>query len=308
MVTGCAHQPPTTVPLASFPVGLAIDPSTGTLYVSEGGPQSAQLEVIAAASCNISHPRCSDRATVPLTDGGGPLAVDSSTRTVYVAGSSSISVIDARHCHAGDLRGCPQAPAAIPVGSSFSLTTTPDTLYATAIQAVNLPGDVAVIDTRHCNAADTSQCASITPAMVTVGLDPLDVIADPAHDTLYVTDSAFGNSQGALSMIDTSHCQGADTSDCEAQTPLTTPMRRFPYQEVLDQSTNTLSIGNYSNADLSPINTARCNARDKSGCPALPPEIVVASQPTALALDADNHTVYVSNSGDGTVSLVATGP
>ncbi len=309
MVAGCPHQPPTTIPLASFPVGLVIDPSTGTLYVSESGPQSAQLEVIAAATCNISQPTCSDRATVPLTDGGGPVAVDSSTRTVYVGGSSSISVIDARHCYAGDLHGCAtQAPAAIPVGSSSSLTTTPNTLYATTIPAFNLPGTVAVIDTRHCNAADTSQCTSITPPMITIGLDPLDVVADPAHDTLYVTDSAFGNSQGALSMIDTSHCQGADTSDCAAHTPLTTPMRRFPYQEVLDQRTNTLYVGNYSNADLSPINTARCNARDKSGCLAQPPEIVVGSQPTALALDADNHTIYVSNSGDGTVSLVATGP
>lgn len=42
--------------------------------------------------------------------------------------------------------------------------------------------------------------------------------------------------------------------------------------------------------------------------PGLPPEIVVGSEPTALALDADNHTIYVSNNGDGTLSLVATGP
>jgi DNA-binding beta-propeller fold protein YncE len=167
---------------------------------------------------------------------------------------------------------------------------------------------VAVIDTRRCNAADTSRCASIEPPMVTVGLDPLDAVADSAHHTLYVTDSAFGNSRGALSMIGTSHCTGADTSDCAAQTPLTTPMRRFPFQAVLDPATKTLYVANFSNADLSPINTATCNARDKSGCPALPPEIVVGSQPIALALDADNHTIYVSNNGDGTVSPVATGP
>jgi DNA-binding beta-propeller fold protein YncE len=295
--------------LTSNPDGLAIDPTTDTLYVSEGGPGPNQLEVIDAATCNVSQPACSDRATIPLTDGGGPLAIDASTHTVYVAGATSISVIDARHCHAGDLQGCAtQAPAAIPVGSSFSLTTTPDTLYAATIPPNNLPGGVAVIDTRHCNAADTSQCASITPAVVTVGLDPLDVIADFAHRTLYVTDSAFGNSRGALSMVDISHCNGTDTSNCVAQTPLTTPMRRFPYQEALDPVTNTLYVGNFDNADLSPINTATCNARNKFGCPALPPEIVVGSEPTALALDAGNHTIYVSNNGDGTLSLVGTGP
>ena len=95
---------------------------------------------------------------------------------MYVGGSSSISVIDARHCHTGDLRGC------------------------------------------------TTQPSALTPPVVTVGLDPLDAVADSSHDTLYVTDSAFGNSRGALSMIDTAHCDGADTSDCAAQTPVTAPM------------------------------------------------------------------------------------
>jgi DNA-binding beta-propeller fold protein YncE len=109
-------------------------------------------------------------------------------------------------------------------------------------------------------------------------------------------------------MVDTSHCRGADSSDCAAQTPLTAPMRRYPYQAVLDPVTSTLYVGNFASADLSPINTAACNARDNSGCPALPPEIVVGSQPTALALDPANHTIYVSNNGDGTLSLVATGP
>ncbi len=72
--------------------------------------------------------------------------------------------------------------------------------------------------------------------------------------------------------------------------------------------TSILYVGSIDNADLSPINTATCNSLSTAGCPGLPPEIVVGSEPTALALDADNHTIYVSNNGDGTLSLVATGP
>jgi DNA-binding beta-propeller fold protein YncE len=38
----------------------------------------------------------------------------------------------------------------------------------------------------------------------------------------------------------------------------------------------------------------------------LAPRFAVGSAPEALALDAADHTVYISNSGDGTVSVVGT--
>jgi hypothetical protein len=59
-----------------------------------------------------------------------------------------------------------------------------------------------------------------------------------------------------------------------------------------DPVTNTLYVGNFDNADLSPINTATCNAHDKSGCPAMPPEIVVGSEPSALVQCAASPLMF----------------
>ena len=163
-----------------------------------------------------------------------------------------------------------------------------------------------VIDTRHCQAADTTQCATQNPAAVTVGLVPTDTAVDVAHHTLYVPDNAQGEGAGLLSMIDTTHCNGGDTSDCASQTPPTTPMRRAPYAATLNPSTSTLYITNFNDANVSLINTAACNATTLAGCPRVPPQVVTGSGPIAAALDPATHTIYVPSFFDGTVSIIAT--
>jgi DNA-binding beta-propeller fold protein YncE len=164
---------------------------------------------------------------------------------------------------------------------------------------------VIVIDTRHCRAADTTQCAIQHPPKVTVGAGPTATAADLAHHTLYVPDNANGDSAGLLSMIDTTHCNGDDTSDCAGQIPHTTPMRRAPLEATLDASSNTLYVTNFSNANLSLIDTATCNATVLAGCPHVPPQAVTGSGPDAAALDPSTHTIYVPNFFNGTVSVVA---
>lgn len=163
-----------------------------------------------------------------------------------------------------------------------------------------------VIETRHCQAADTTQCATQNPAAVTVGLVPTDTAVDLAHHTLYVPDNAQGQGIGLLSMIDITHCNGDDTSDCASQTPPTTPMRRAPYAATLDPSTNTLYMTNFYDANVSLINTAACNATMLAGCPQVPPQVVTGSGPIAAALDPATHTIYVPSFFDGTVSIIAT--
>jgi YVTN family beta-propeller protein len=101
--TGCDPHPPlATVALPSSPSDIALDPSTETLYVSEGGPGPDQLEVIAAASCNATVTSCAKTATIPFA-GGVPqdIALDSATHTVYVGFPTEIAVIDTRHQRRG---------------------------------------------------------------------------------------------------------------------------------------------------------------------------------------------------------------
>lgn len=119
-------------------------------------------------------------------------------------------------------------------------------------------------------------------------------------------DNAQGEGAGLLSMIDTTHCNGDDTSDCASQTPPTTPMRRAPLAATLDPSTSTLYITNFNDADVSLINTTACNSTTLAGCPRVPPQMVTGSGPSAAALDPATHTIYVPSFFDGTVSIIAT--
>jgi len=280
--SGCKPHPAVrTITLRGVAGYVAVDPSTDTLYVSEGNPGPAGLEVIAAASCNATLSSCSKRAFVAPANanakahafGGGPVAVDAVTHTVYVGGTSDTAVLDARHCNAADMTGCAtQTPATIPVAFPASLGVGPDTLYA-AIQPKGdptIPGFVDVIDTRHCQALDTSQRATQHPPQVTVGAGPYDTAVDLAHHTLYVPDNANGDSAGLLSMIDTTRCNGDDTSGCTSQRPPATPMRRAPTSATLDPFTDTLYVTNFGDASVSLINHRQLQRHNARRLPASP--------------------------------------
>ena len=63
-------------------------------------------------------------------------------------------------------------------------------------------------------------------------------------------------------------------------------------------------VTNYFSADVSVLNTARCNAGSTAGCPEQAPEVAVGSEPNGLAVDELTGTVYVLSLGSGTMSLL----
>jgi DNA-binding beta-propeller fold protein YncE len=142
---------------------------------------------------------------------------------------------------------------------------------------------------------------------VTAGLFPENAAVDLIHHTLYVLDSAGGDSPGQLSTINTRRCNGDDTSDCASQIAATTPMRRAPLRETLDPVTSTLYVTNFANASVSLINTATCNASTMAGCPPVPAQVVLGSGPWSPVVDPGTQTLYVPDFWDGTVSVVGTG-
>lgn len=311
---GCTTPPPSFTP-NSNPNVAAIDPASDTLYVSEGGPGPNQLEVIAAGRCNATYTTgCGSSSIVPLgtDDAEGVVTIDDATHTAYVSGFSAIAVIDTSHCNATDMTGCSSQPVGkISIGQpTFSSAIAPDTLYATAVPGFDLgaPGFVDVIDTRHCRAADTSQCSTLTPATVNVGVGPSATVFDSAHHTLYIPDNADGDSASTLAMIDTRHCKGDDTSRCAALTPATAPAGRSALAAGLDRSTGTLYVTNFSDASVFRYDTATCNTGTQTGCRKRPPEVITGSGPDNVALDPGSDTVYVPNFFDGTVSLISAGP
>jgi DNA-binding beta-propeller fold protein YncE len=144
------------------------------------------------------------------------------------------------------------------------LAVAPDTLYFDVDPNFDLgaTGYVGVLDTRHCQAADTTQCTTQTPPTVTVGEGPTAAVVDPAHHTLYVPDNANGDSAGLVSMIDTRHCNGDVTSDCTGQIPPTTRVGRSPLGAVLDPPRRW--IRSSTRCTSSTTSTARCRSSQQT--------------------------------------------
>ena len=77
-----------TIPVGSYPLGVAVDPAAGTVYVANQG--GGTVSVIDAATGTVT-------GTIPVGSQPFGMAVDPATRTLYVAnfGGGTVSVIDA---------------------------------------------------------------------------------------------------------------------------------------------------------------------------------------------------------------------
>ncbi|MGN6168821.1 MAG: YncE family protein, partial [Solirubrobacteraceae bacterium] len=310
---------PGALPAAGLPLNIAVNQRTNTVYVTTSGP----LQVIDAATCNATATAgCKHTATVPA--GGGPVAVDPSTDTIYAAnvqrdGSGYVSVINGRDCNAAHTSGCSRQTAkrtpTVKVGhlpAVVAFDPAARTLYVTNA------GDhtVSVIDTRHCHAGDTAGCRTHKPPTVAIPaipntFGPIAVAVDDSTHTAYVTDTGNFFSPGAISMINTTHCHAGDTTRCAHQKPAMIPAPPggiviLPPGSMIrvDPQTHRVYVANVADSSVSVINDRHCNATNTSGCNHIP-KIEVGSNPSDLTLDTHNHTAYVPNFFDNNASVFA---
>jgi hypothetical protein len=67
---------------------------------------------------------------------------------------------------------------------------------------------------------------------------------------------------------------------------------------------NTVYVTNNGDSTVSVFNGAICNAQVTSGCGQTPATVPVGSRAPGIFADDANHTVYVGNFNDGTVSMI----
>jgi DNA-binding beta-propeller fold protein YncE len=204
--SGCAAQTAKNTPtikVGRYPIGIAIDPATHTLYVTNGGDHTVSVidtrhcHAGDTTGCRAQSPPAVSIPAIPNTFGPIAIAVDDGTHTAYVTDTANnfnpgaISMINTTHCHAGDTTSCAhQKPATIPApGPGSSIRIDPQTHHVYVVNGAD--ASVSIINDRHCNATNTSGCKHIP--RIEVGSNPSDLTLDLNTDTAYVPNQFDNN-------------------------------------------------------------------------------------------------------------------
>jgi YVTN family beta-propeller protein len=318
--TSAAATPPTTavstpptVAVGKGPVAMGLDAATHTLYVANQNSNSVSVVNTGRCTTRVTAACSKDVSSIALGAGTDPqgVAVDTATDTIYVADNGGgVAVVNGATCNAQDQSGCnaPIARIADPAGPlALTVNQSTDTVYVAnfGLHQVGTGSTVSVIDGATCRGGQTTGCAQ-TPATIAVGQGPNSVAVDPNTNTVYVANDALGipgDFGDTISVINGATCDATQSAGC-GQSPRSITVGQGPQWIALDLQDHTAYTANFGAADVSVVNLAQCNAEDSSGCTQKPTEVPVGSQPWALSIDPQFHTVYVINDSDETLSAI----
>jgi len=133
VTSGCGRAP-ATVTVGNGPNALAVNQSTDTIYVANGGDNT--VSVINGATCNATDTSGCGQAPPTMATEGLPfgVALDQASDTIYVdsVAGSSTDVFDGATCNARITSGCGQTPASVPMGgwpSNVTVNPATGTVY-----------------------------------------------------------------------------------------------------------------------------------------------------------------------------------
>ena len=206
-------------------------------------------------------------------------------------------MIDGRRWNGASKAGCGRLRASISVGPgpfTMALNDVTHSLYVTTLGAPT----VAIVDVRRCNAANVAGCRH-RPAMVNVGETPGGIAIDRRTDTVYVTGAGLND----VSVIDGRTCNATMRSGCR-KTPVHALAGAGARGIAVNEATSTVYVVNTIANTVSVIDGARCNARVHSGCARRAAVAPVGVSPRRVAVDESTNTVYVTNAGSNTVTML----
>jgi DNA-binding beta-propeller fold protein YncE len=168
------------------------------------------------------------------------------------------------------------------------------TLYVADLGA----GTVSVLDASRCNAMNTSGCGK-RPATVRVGAFTGGIALDSRTNTVYVTSQVTSD----VWVIDGRSCNARVKSGC-ARAPMRVAAGPGARGIALNERTDTVYVANTAAGTVSVINGATCNALVHRGCGQAAPQAAVGISPRRVVVDEVTNTVYVTNAGSNSVTML----
>jgi YVTN family beta-propeller protein len=280
------------------PLAVAVNPTTGQIYVANNG--SGSVTVIGGAGENVV-------ATIPVGTTPSAIAVDALTNTIYVAnsGSSSVSVISGATNAVIATVTVGTTPSAIAVdplagvvyvansgANNLSVIAEATNTVSATVMAGTNPVAVAVNPQKHViyvankgsgNVTVISGASNTVSATVAAGTNPVSVSVDPLTNQIYVANNASNN----VTLI-----AGATN----ATTTITDPNATGPVAVAVDSVTGNAYVANSTSNNVTEIATGT-NATTTIADPN-------ATAPAAVAVDQTTNQIYVANSASANVTAI----
>jgi DNA-binding beta-propeller fold protein YncE len=236
------------------------------------------------------------------------VAVDAAAHTAYVAVSNGVvdqvAVVDTAKCTAHASAACAAAVSAVTLKPGAGVAGLAfDAANHTVYVADSKTGDVSMINSDTCNATNTASCRH-APFVAALGLAAPSAIAvdtSGGKDVFYVADS----SAGTVTVFNGASCRVSSTYDCA--TRRTATVGAGPDAVAVDSAAGTVYVANRDGNSLSTLNEAACS-KLTAACATSGRTVPLGAEaaPVALVADPAVNTVFVADSGTGTVSFLNT--
>jgi len=302
---------------ADTPLGAAIDPATGTVYVlNSPATGDSTIGLLDGRTCNATVTSGCRRQVATISFGANAFivagAVDAATRTLYVASPShGVYVVDIATCNDMVTTGCTQRPELIKDirgPQQLDIDTATNTIYVadngnSSTESGN-GNTVTVIDGNTCDANYRSGCGA-NPPTVTAGSGVSAVSVDQADNTVYVAN----DNDGTVSVIDGARCDSVTTSGCHDPTRAVETGAGTAGVAVNTQDHTVFAL-NGGDDTISSIDSATCNGATPGTCPELAqaqrlaPERGPGVFSNDLIVTPGDDSAYVVNEGGPNVLVV----
>jgi DNA-binding beta-propeller fold protein YncE len=306
---GAALTPSSGLPttrIGTQPIGEALDPATGTLYIANSG--SNTLSMIDTRVCNIRHLSGCRRhwPTVPV--GGTPLGVvvNDATHTVYATdfAVNRVTLFNNTTCNARVTTGCNRRKLTIHVGPGPDEGIIDPSTGVVYVADAN-SSSVSIINGNVCNAVRWA-CKGQPFATATAGGSAGAVKLNPKTHTVYVANGI----DNTLSVINAATCIPSDPTGCTSIATIN-DSGVGPTELAVDPRTDTVYVTNtydgtsQTHGTVSVVDAQTCNATDTAGCSTLVlPQVNVQTDSGEEGFDPATGFDWITNAKSNTVSII----